>query len=505
MSDPFAFLSPLLLVLGPAFAFAASLHILLTKDKDDVRAAIGWLGVVWLFPVGGALLYVVFGINRLRRRARRVRGRTGTAAAARAAARRDDSVERTIEALAPHLVGLARLGRRLTGEPLLTVDGFEPLIEGEAAYPAMLRAIDEARREIRLATYIFDWDAVGTAFAERLLAARGRGVDVRVLVDAVGSAGVARRLRRLGLDARAFNPPGLKHLAIVNLRNHRKLLLVDGERAFLGGMNISARHRADGPRRRRSRDVMFRLSGEVVAALERSFLEDWAEIAAAPAAPPPSATPAGDEDGAATVARAADAEGAADAEDAAAVDPPPCAFARVVADGPDQDFPRLAWILDAAISLAQRSVHVLTPYFVPDRDLVASLAQASMRGVDVAVCVPARSNHRLVDWASRALWPALLHAGCRILETPPPMDHAKMVVVDGQWAVVGSSNWDIRSFRLNFELNLELYGRSVAGTVAEVIAARTAVARAVPTDWAERRALLLRLRDRLAWLASPYL
>ncbi|RMF14514.1 MAG: hypothetical protein D6757_06110, partial [Alphaproteobacteria bacterium] len=201
MNDLLSPLSSLLLILGPALAVAASLHILLTKDKDDVRAAIGWLGVVWLFPFGGVLLYLVFGINRVRRRARQVRGRAHGVAAELAATRREDSIARSLDAIAPHLVGLARLGHHLSGESLMAVDDLVPLAEGEAAYPAMLRAIDEARHDIRLATYIFDWDAIGTAFAERLLAARGRGVDVRILVDAVGSIGVARRLRRLGLDA----------------------------------------------------------------------------------------------------------------------------------------------------------------------------------------------------------------------------------------------------------------------------------------------------------------
>ncbi|GIX16368.1 MAG: cardiolipin synthase [Rhodothalassiaceae bacterium] len=470
-------LAPLAILLSPLLSLAASVHILL--NKEDVRAAIGWIGMVWLVPYGGVVLYFLLGINRVERRARRrVRAKEET--------RPVPEEARDGPPVARDLVPLARLGAALTGNPLLALSACMPLEEGDEAYPAMLEAIDRAARRVWLQSYIFDWDDVGALFAEHLLLAHRRGVDVRILLDGAGALGTPRRLRRLGLPVAVFHPLSPRHPAIFNLRCHRKLVIAD-ETAFLGSMNISARHLSDRPHHpKRSRDVMFRLEGGIVPGLAQVFAQDWSwqtgtDIPAELVAPGQAAPRAGGPEGGGV------------------------GLARVVPDGPDGRQPRLAWMFDAAISAARRSVAILTPYFVPDRDLLSSLGQAALKGVEVDILLPERSNQPLVDLASRALWPELLALGCRIHLTPRPMDHSKLMVVDGRWAMIGSSNWDVRSFRLNFELNLELYGRAAVGTVARCIARHARHARTLPQDWGRRLPVARRLAHRAAWLLTPYL
>ncbi len=468
-------LTPLALLASPLLSLAASIHILLTKE--DVRAAIGWIGMVWLVPFAGVALYFLLGINRVARRARRrARSRPAPASRAEAAAR--------VILREKRMANLARLGAALTGAPLLALRVCEPLEEGDEAYPAMLEAIDRARRRVWLQSYIFDWDEIGARFAEHLLLAQQRGVDVRILIDGVGAVGTPRKLARIGLKAAAFNPLSPRHPAILNLRCHRKLLIAD-EAAFLGSMNISARHLQNRPHPRRSRDIMFRLEGAIVGGLAESFAQDWRwQTGEGP--PENLLRPEAEQD---------------DEQSAHT----PAGWARVVADGPDRELRILAWMFDAALSAAQRSVAILTPYFVPDRDLIASLGQAALKGVEVDIYLPERSNQPLVDLASRALWPELLALGCRIHLTPRPMDHSKLMVVDDQWAMIGSSNWDLRSLRLNFELNAEIHGRRAVRVVADCIARHARTARTLPADWEQSLSLWRRLVHRTAWLLTPYL
>lgn len=460
-----------------AASLAATVHILL--NKQDVQAAIGWTAVVWLVPGIGAALYLLLGINRIRRGAERRLRERGLSVPGVPGPSRGPGLAELDPSASPRLGALARLAGALTGLPLVAGNRLEILVEGDEAYPAMLEAIEGARRSLCLSTYIFGRDAVGEDFIRALSAAVARGVEVRVLVDAMGSLGIAGRLRRHGIAARAFNPPGLRQLSVLNLRTHRKLLVADGRRAVTGGMNLRDLHRAAGEVPLLARDLMFAIEGPVVAQLARVFAEDWMFAAGERLEGPlwfpgPASFPDG-------------------------------AIARALPDGPEGEVSNVGWIFDGAISLAQDEVLVATPYFLPGDDMLASLAQAALRGVAVHVLVPARSNYRLVDWASRAVFPFLLRHGCRIWLTPPPFDHAKLAAIDRHWALIGSSNWDTRSLRLNFELNVELYDAGVAGRLAGLLDARRAAARPLSAAELDALPLAARLRNRAARLMSPYL
>jgi len=453
-----------------AVALIASLHAILYKR--DVRAAIGWAGFIWIVPFIGALLYLLFGVNRIRRRAASLRGSKDLATA-----------ERSAYAETTPLGNLIRLGDAVCHNALRPGNRIALLDSGAAAFAAMLERIEASRLSVSLATYIFEDDSVGGRFIDALARASARGVVVRVLMDAVGSRddgfSVSRALSRAGARAARFLPARAPAgILTANLRNHRKLVIVDGETAFTGGMNISDAHARDSRDRKAIRDTHFMIEGPVVSDLQQTFVEDWdfttGERLAGEAWFPAPKLPG-------------------DAE------------TRAVADGPDEDFERTRWIILGAIASARTVIRIVTPYFLPDTALIVALNVAALRGVSVEIMIPERLDHAIVKWASNALLWQVLEKGCRVWFTPPPFDHSKLFTVDGAWALFGSSNWDPRSLRLNFELNLEVFSRSVAAAVDRIIDERRDSGREVTLAMMDSRTLPVRIRDGLARLVSPYL
>jgi cardiolipin synthase len=267
-------------------------------------------------------------------------------------------------------------------------------------------------------------------------------------------------------------------VATINLRNHRKSLVVDGHVAFTGGMNI--RHGnvlADHPPSP-VQDLHFRVTGPVVIELQEAFANDWAF----------------------TTDEILDGETwFCETHEAGEV------IARVITDGPDADFENARWTLLAALAEAQVSVKIVTPYFLPDTALVTALNLASLRGVRVDIVLPAKNNLPFVHWASCALWWQVLERGCHVWLTPPPFDHSKLMIVDSHWVLLGSANWDARSLRLNFEMNVEAYSRVFAADMERIFAAKIATAREVSLAEMDARRLSVKLRDSIARLFSPYL
>jgi cardiolipin synthase len=383
---------------------------------------------------------------------------------------------------------LAELVGRIVDQPLVAGNRLEPLVDGDEAYPQMLAAIEGARRSVSLSTYIFDSDATGRRFQRALGAAVGRGVEVRVLIDGVGARysfpPARRELRSLGVPVAIFLPTLLPwRMPWLNLRTHRKLLVADGRLAFVGGLNIRHEHVVGGGARRPVRDLHFRLEGPAVAQLQRLFCADWRF---------------------ATGERIA-GEAWFPTDELPVVEPAGEVVARVIPDGPDEDLDKLRWTLLGALAVARRSVRIVTPYFLPDPDLVTALSLAALRGVEVDVVVPAVGNLPFVDWAMAAQLPQVLERGCRVWRTPPPFDHSKLMVVDGEWALVGSFNWDPRSLRLNFELGVELYGAEVAARLEALALAKRDAGRRLTAEELAARPLWRRLRDGAVWLAQPYL
>jgi cardiolipin synthase len=464
------------------FSVVASAHVILYKR--DARSAIGWIGFVWLMPLVGALLYFVLGVNRIRRQATSLRGDLERyRAQAAEAACLPEELHRHLPGQAGHLEMLARVVQSVVERPLLPGNRVEPLANGDAAYPAMLEAIGQARRSVALETYIFDRDEAGLAFAQALGQAVRRGVEVRVLVDAAGARyswpSILRALRREGVRHACFLPSSnLWHLMSLNLRTHRKLLVADGRLGFTGGMNIRAGNCLKRQPQRPVQDLQFRVQGPVVAHLQETFADDWRF----------------------TTGEALRGEAWFPKLERSGV-----VLARGVTDGPDEDFEKLRWTLLGALSIARQSVRVLTPYFLPDPEVVSALNLAAMRGVAVDILLPARNNLPLVQWASRAMWWQVLKHGCRLWLTPPPFDHSKLMLLDGCWVLLGSANWDVRSLRLNFEFDLECYDAELAARLEQLVETKRRAGRQVTLDEVNGRPLASRLRDGMARLLTPYL
>jgi cardiolipin synthase len=475
VSEWFGHYWPLVTVVLAAIALVASAHVVL--NKRDVRAALGWSGLILFSPLIGSLLYMVLGINRIQRRAARLRD----TALGEEPLEIDHACCSEI-GLPDELERLCGFVGRVVSLPLTVGNAIDPLESGDVAFPAMLKAIDEAERSVVLETYIFDYDRAGARFVDALVAAAKRGVEVRVLVDGVGAKysrpRITHVLRRRGVRVEEFLSSLSPRSAYWNLRNHRKILVVDGRVGFAGGMNIREGNLLVEAPSSPIQDLQFRIEGPVVEHLMRVFAEDWMFTT-----------------------------GESFAGDAWKVvrDPAGPVAARGVPDGPDEDFEMLRWTLLGALSEASRSVRIATPYFLPEQPLITALNVAAMRGVAVEILLPEKGNLRTVQWAATAqLW-QVLERGCRVWLTPPPFDHTKLMLVDDGWSLIGSGNWDPRSLRLNFEFNVECYDRGLAGRLGRLLDRKKQRAREVTLAEVDARPLPVRLRDGVARLLLPYL
>jgi cardiolipin synthase A/B len=452
-------------------AIGVTLHVLF--NKRDVAASVGWIGLAWLSPIFGSVLYLIFGINRVKRRANQLRDMHPFRPAAERSSDGPSGDDR--------LIAFVRAGYQITQRPTEGGNAVSLLHNGDEAYPQMIAAIDAAQHTTVLSTYLFRADAAGGTFIDALDRANRRGVQVRVLIDSIGSGYFLSpaywQMRRRGINVvRFMHSPLPWRMPFINLRTHKKLLVVDGRVAFMGGLNIGDENVLSGKPRHPVRDTHFRLEGPIVGQLTEAFAEDWLfasgeNLCGETWTPMPGAAGS--------------------------------ALARTVVSGPDENIQKIEFLILEAVSCAQHTIKIMTPYFLPDDRLITALALASMRGVEVTLIVPARGNHPIVDSATRSQIAPLLTAGCHVWQNPPPFEHSKLMTVDGIWALIGSANWDMRSFRLNFELNMEIYDSNLVGQLDTLMATK----QRLPLTAAEleARPFPVRLFDNAARLMLPYL
>ncbi|MFS8110428.1 phosphatidylserine/phosphatidylglycerophosphate/cardiolipin synthase family protein [Rhizobium jaguaris] len=476
----------ILAVLSVAMGAAAAIHAAMTKE--EVRAAIGWVGVIILSPIVGALLYAVAGINRIRRASlssqRNVLFQKDAKGVLASFDAQGDIVRRIF---GERFGSMKTLGDRVARYPMSTGNTIEMLESGDAAYAAMKAAIDGAERSILLETYIFDRDPIGLRIADSLIAAVKRDVSVRVLIDAVGARysvpSIMGYLREGGVQVDVFNGNVIMGLRLpyANLRTHRKILAIDGRIAFTGGMNIRQGFTREFARDHCARDTHFCVTGPAVADLFNTAAEDWRFAA--------GEVLTGDHWRIATPTN----------------EPGAPVFMRVIASGPDRSVETNHKMLIGAFSVAHTSIRIMSPYFLPDRELISALVTAARRGVEVDVIVPAANNLVLVDRAMTAQFDQMLKDYCRIWRADGPFNHSKLLAIDGTWAYVGSSNLDPRSLRLNFEVDLEVVDRGFAGAIDAHIGAILETATPVQLGKLRARPFIVRLIEKILWLGSPYL
>lgn len=481
MWDTYAIWAFSLAALDIVLASAVTVHAVLWKR--DSRSVIAWVGLAWLAPFVGAVAYLILGINRIKRKAVALCLHEPRNPMQHCEQDADEwLLPNTFEDEHPNLQGLASVGNTLTGQPVVPGNKVEPLIDGDEAYPAMLEAIAGAQRSVALLSYLFDSDRAGDAFLEALVAAQQRGVQVRVLVDDIGSKysrpNMVPRLKKAGIATASFLPTRIPFPIYANMRNHRKILIVDGQIGFTGGTNIREGHWLALEPNDPIECLHFRITGPVVAQMQKVFATDWAFAAKESIAGGdwvPQCSHAGN------------------------------VWARGIEHGPDENFEKMADVIAAGLASARKEVRIVTPYFLPNASLVHALTVTALRGVKVKIYLPSANNIALVQWAATAqLW-QLLEKGCRVFYTTPPFDHTKLMIVDEIWTLLGSTNWDPRSLRLNFEFNVECYDENLAKTLNAIVDKKAQAAHEVTLEEVDGRSFRVRLRDGLARLLTPYL
>lgn len=458
-------------------SLAASVHALLYKR--DSRAAVSWILTIWFSPFLGSILYFFFGINRIQRKATRLRlaRLKGREKLSLMISQSESGAEKTFNP------SLKALGSKINPRLLAPGNQIELLENGEAAYPEMLKSIQEAKSTISLASYIFDQDPIGKKFTDALSEAQQRGVQVRVLVDDVGtrktSPTIVRSLETLKIHHANFLPifrPQSSHF--LNLRNHRKLLVADGRVAFTGGMNISQDHCILDHPKLPTLDCHFKVLGPVVTQLQQVFIEDW-HFATQEVLEGPLWFPDQPISGS--------------------------AWARAVPDGPEETLDRVQTLIFGALSTAQKTIRIQTPYFIPDPVMISAIQVACFRGVQVQILIPKTSDQPWIYWATQSMLWQIISAGCQVSLSQGPFDHSKVFIQDQDWVLLGSSNLDPRSFRLNFELNVECFDAKLATTLQARFDRMWNQAQPVLLQDLENRSIGVRLRDGVMRLFSPYL
>jgi cardiolipin synthase len=476
----------------------AFVHILQTKR--EASAAILWIFLNWSFPVFGLLLYLGFGVDRSTARRKRfalsslqmsrIRARMLEAPSKGGMMAWRQARENFLAQLEDPILNAVNFAFDKINPDLVFLAGnhVEPLINGDETYPAMLDAIDNARHHIHLQTFIFGRDDIGRRFMEHLAARARSGVKVRILYDRFGSthahlSGFFRPYYSVpNMEIYGFTQANIVRRQIqINLRNHRKVLVIDGKTGFVGGINIHNGHSSEFSGNQVIRDYHFKVTGPAVYQLQYSFLRDWNYVTEDPAQELLSS------EHFPTVGTSG-------------IDP-----VQVVMSGPISDYEAMADAFFTAISLARHSITIITPYFVPSIDIMRALRTAALRGAEVRVIVPAANNHFYVGLATRSRFEDLLNSGVQIFERHPPFTHAKAMLVDNQIALVGSANIDSRSFRLNHETNIAVLGRGFADRLRPILEEEIKNSDEVRLMQFKERPLPIQLAENLCWLLSPML
>jgi cardiolipin synthase len=381
------------------------------------------------------------------------------------------------------------LEQAASDSPLIVGNKVGLLQDGVATYAAMFAAIQKAKDHINLESYIFEDDATGKQFADLLLQSQARGVQVNLIYDSVGGFNTPKaffeRLTQAGVAVLEFNPVnplGAKAPWSINNRDHRKLLVVDGQVAFLGGINISsvyasgsiAKHRQPtDPNPLAWRDTDLQIEGPVVAEFQKMFLQTWHKQRGAPLAErdyfPPLQAQGRD-------------------------------IVRAIGSTPDDPYSLIYLTLISAIGNAEKQVYLTIAYFVPDPRLLSALTAAAGRGVDVRLILPGHTDSELVFHAGRSHYSALLEGGVKVYERTGALLHSKTVLIDGVWSTVGSANLDWRSFLDNDEVNAVVLGRDFSQKMQVMFASDLQNSNAItPAQWA-RRPLIWRVKEWMSWL-----
>ena len=454
--------------------------VLLTKKKQPV-STVAWIMAIVTMPYFGAFLFTVFGINRV---GRRLRGKQAAT----------QSVTRAIPQLARHhhlhhdhlnetQQELRRLAERVAGTHATVGNRVQLLIDAKRTFEEIAEAIKAARSSVHLEYYIWQPDRVGTALRDLLIAKAREGVHVRFLYDAIGSGKLTHRflqpMREAGIQIASFVPgQSLRERWSINLRSHRKIVIVDGQVGFTGGMNVGDEYLGRDPHFGHWRDTHLRLHGPTVLQLQEVFAIDW-KYATGEELTHDEFFPEPDQIG--------------------------NVYAQVVSGGPDDEDGVFHGLMFAAINSARQQVTLATSYFVPTPPLVSALETAALRGVTTRVLLSGPKTYWFTLRAARSSYDSLLRAGVEIYEYQDGQLHSKTLTIDGCWSLVGTPNFDARSLYLNFEVGAIFYDHSLAEQLEHQFTEDLTHARRIdPATWFQRP-VWNRLQENFCGMFSPIL
>jgi cardiolipin synthase A/B len=461
-------------ILHLSFSIPTAVHILLRKE--DERAATAWIGLVLLSPVLGSALYWMFGINRINTH------NLQSASKKKKADFYPLNKSELESGCAANWRALIHAGYAIDDDPYLSHNNINPLLNGDAAYPPMLDAIANAKCNIFLSSYIFDFDKIGRKFVAALSDARKRNIAVYVLIE--GDLLDYRwritkwQLHHYGIKTARLLPVRPR---FINLRNHRKILVIDNEVAFLGGLNIRQANMVQETSDNAVQDIHFQIVGPVVEQISKAFAGDW-EFATSDSLDVSSWNASN---------KKSMTNGTVSC--------------RVLLDGPNDSVKKLQWILLMAINTAKYNIRILTPYFIPGHILICALQAAALRGIEVEIMVPEKNNIPFFNWAMQANFNNFIQYGLTIYLSASPFDHSKLFLIDDYWSFFGSANWDARSLALNFEINLECFDKKLNTSLTGIFNQKKMSAKMVKKMVPGKYSLFIQARDNFFRLLSPYL
>jgi len=459
-------------------------HIL--RTRRDPRGMMSWLLALIFLPGLGLVLFLLIGKVSVERRVKRWSKRRRRISPALTDRRKTldeahDALD--LDDLEPNQRTLMTMASNMCDALVTTGNEVSVDHDAESSFLNMSLAIEAAESHVHLEYYIFADDDTGRAMRDLLVKKAQQGVEVRLLLDEIGSwrlgRAFIRSLREAGVKVAFFLPWGLSGRRMhINCRNHRKIGIVDGRVAFLESKNIGDEYLGRKKKLGPWRDTNLRMRGPVVAQIQEIFVDDW---------------------------HFTTGEALTDNR----YFPPPIVegtrIVQIVPSGPDGRAHLMYQLLFAAMSDSEQTISILTPYFVPDPAMILALQSAAYRGVKVRLLLPSRSDHYIVLWAGRATYEELLETGVEIYEYGAGMMHSKVVAVDQRWAMVGSANMDVRSFRLNFEVTAILYDNSLAHGVHEEFEALMTQSKRVTLKQIKDWTYPQQLAAGIARLAAPLL
>ncbi|MDR1696527.1 MAG: phospholipase D-like domain-containing protein [Endomicrobium sp.] len=463
------------------FALSAGSAIHILMYKDDIKSSISWLALVFLSPFIGTLLYLFFGINRVKRKGTRLRKKNQS--------RAEDlkkEAEVLLENISPHYEKFMQYGYNVCSQKFTFANSVKPLQNGTQAYPEMIEAVKNAKKEVLVESYIFDVDSETDKLIEAFKTAISSGAAVKVLIDGLGTfsifkKSIEKKLSAIkGLEYGVFLPFKIpSDFALFNLRNHRKIMVIDSQTAFLGGMNLALANVLQNDKKKGITDITFKAEGPVAEQIKYVFEDDWEFVKKKKFHSRSSFTP--------------------DQNDTRTGVP-----ARIISDGPDGESGKIELLTQGIINFASKKILIVTPYFLPENNIITALEMAAMRGVDVEIIVPQKSDHPVMDWAMEPNFLRLAKKGVKIYMTPPPFDHSKIFISDDEQILVGSSNWDVRSFKLLFEADMEIISKDLAKQLTEIAEEKKKKAVHFDITASKSMPLLKRLRNNAGRLITPY-